>query len=126
MNLKETLRRLPAFFIARMNATRAEDKKRRTLTLPAALAFTPRAEALPKPTPANLRKFAETPVARKAINSIKDRVAGMKWRVQAKNGRALKHVPGGEERVQILTDNLDTPNHDDSFRSLSEQVLEDI
>ncbi len=124
MNLRDTLRRLPLMLRLRLNATRED--KRKTLALPAALTYSPRAEALPKPTPANLRKFAETPVARKAINSIKDRVAGMKWRIQAKNGRALKDIPDGEQRAQILTDNLDTPNHDDSFRSLSEQVLEDI
>lgn len=29
---------------------------------------------VPKPTPANLRRFAETPVARRAINCIKDRI----------------------------------------------------
>src|SRR5437868_1383113 len=133
--LRGALRRVagatvPAFFVARMNALSqtltAPDKVRKTLALPAALTYSPRAETLPKPTPANLRKFGETPVARKAINSIKDRVAGMKWRVQARNGRALKEIPDGEHRAQILTDNLDTPNHDDSFRSLSEQVLEDV
>src|SRR5205085_7515974 len=121
---KDTLRRLPALFIARLNA--AHEKKRRTLALPAALTYSARAEALPKPTPANLRKFAETPVARKAINTIKDRVVGMKWRIQPKNGRDIKQIPNGPQRVQVLTDNLDMPNHDDSFRSLSEQVLEDI
>src|SRR2546421_3466738 len=88
MNLKNTLRRLPALFIARLNAAHA--KKRRTLALPAALTYTARAEALPKPTPANLRKFAETPVARKAINTIKDRVAGMKWRVEGNNSHAAE------------------------------------
>ena len=31
---------------------------------------------VPKPTPANLRRFAETPVARRAINVIKDRIVG--------------------------------------------------
>ena len=46
----------------------------------------------PKPTPANLRRFAETPVARKAINTIKDRIAGMKWRVQARRGRSLEEL----------------------------------
>src|SRR5947209_13098038 len=103
------------------------DEKRRTAAIPSIFnTYSPRTDALPKPTPANLRKFAETPVARKAINTIKDRVVGMKWRVQAKNGRELKQIPGGELRAQVLTDNLDMPNHDDSFRSLSEQVLEDI
>jgi hypothetical protein len=35
--------------------------------------------ALPKPTAENLRRFAETPVARRAINCIKDRIACMEW-----------------------------------------------
>lgn len=121
MRLKDTILRV----LARISAN-APDKNRKTLALPAALTYTPRADALPKPTPANLRKFAETPVARKAINTIKDRVAGMKWRIQPKNGRALSQIPDGEARVQILTDNLDSPNHEDSFRSLSEQILEDV
>src|SRR5437667_563767 len=124
MNLKDTLRRLPALFIAHLNA--AHEKKRRTLALPAALTYTARAEALPKPTPANLRRFGETPVARKAINTIKDRVAGMKWRIQPKNGRALSEIPAGTDRVRLLTDNFDSPNSNDSFRSLAEQVLEDV
>src|SRR2546430_9787169 len=124
MNLKDTLRRLPALFIARLNA--AHEKKRRTLPLPAAFTYTARAEALPKPTPANLRRFGETPVARKAINTIKDRVAGMKWRIQPKNGRALGEISQGADRIRLLTDNFDSPNSNDSFRSLAEQVLEDV
>src|SRR5437763_1207432 len=39
---------------------------------------------------------------------------------------AGKAVPSTAERVRILTDNLDAPNPHDSFRSLAEQVLEDI
>jgi len=100
---------------------------RKTLPLPSVL--TPMAagkEGLPKPTPQNLRRFAETPIARRAINIIKDRVAGMKWRVQPKNGRALAELPDGPARLRILTDNLDSPNPQDSFRSLAEQVLEDV
>jgi hypothetical protein len=38
--------------------------------------------ALPKPTAANLRRFAETPVARRAINCIKDRIACMDWQIE--------------------------------------------
>jgi len=107
--------------------TAAKANARRTAPLPSILnSYTPRADALPKPTPANLRRFAETPVARKAINTIKDRIAGMRWRVQPKNGRAADSGPGLEERIRILTDNLDAPNVDDSFRSFSEQVLEDV
>ncbi|MBZ5548436.1 MAG: phage portal protein [Acidobacteriia bacterium] len=81
---------------------------------------------VPKPTPANLRRFAETPVARRAINVTKDRIAGMKWRIQARRGRSLDQIPEGALRAQILTENFEAPNPDDSFRSLLEQVLEDV
>ncbi len=98
-------------------------ENRRTIVLPGA----PRSglrQAMPKPTPANLRKFAETPVARKAINTIKDRIAGMRWRVQRRGGS-----PAGaadDRRVAAATAVLETPNSDDSFRSLAEQVLDDV
>ena len=74
----------------------------------------------------NLRRFAETPLARKAINTVKDRVAGMRWRIQPRHGRKLEDLAQGEERIAILTSNLELPNPDDSFRSLAEQVLEDV
>ncbi len=81
---------------------------------------------VPKPTPANLRRFAETPVARRAINVIKDRIVGMRWRIQPRRGRALEQIPDGAQRIQVLTENFEAPNPDDSFRSLAEQVLEDV
>jgi hypothetical protein len=65
-------------------------------------------------------------VARRAINVIKDRIAGMKWRIQARRGRSLDQIPEGALRAQILTENFEAPNPDDSFRSLLEQVLEDV
>jgi len=101
--------------------------KRRTIALPSILtAYGPRADSMPKPTPINLRRFSETPVARRAINAIKDRIAGMRWRVQAKPGRTPDDPAGAAGRIQILTGNLEAPNPDDSFRSLCEQVLEDV
>jgi len=101
--------------------------KHRRTSLPSILqTYGPRADLMPKPTPHNLRRFAETPVARKAINAVKDRVSGMRWRVQPKNGRTLAEIPLGAERVRSLTDNFDAPNPEDSFRSFSEQVLEDV
>jgi len=58
-------------------AAEQEQGKRRTLALPSILnVYGPRADAFPKPTPINLRRFSETPVARKAINTIKDRMRG--------------------------------------------------
>ncbi|MCI0356109.1 MAG: phage portal protein [Acidobacteria bacterium] len=123
MNITENLRGV----LRRLAGRRASGAKRRTLPLPSILnSYGPRADRLPKPTPANLRRFAETPVARKAINTIKDRVAGMRWRVQPKNARDLGEVAEGAERIRVLTDNFDAPNPDDSFRSLAEQVLEDV
>lgn len=103
---------------------------RRTVVLPAAGrgAVT---QALPRPTPANLRRFAETPVARRAINCIKDRIAGMSWRVQPReNGAAgadAARITGdAAARIAALTAALSAPNEDDSFRSLTEQVIEDV
>lgn len=96
---------------------------RKTIVLPAVNRGIAR-QALPKPTPMALRRFSETPVARKAINSIKDRVASMPWRVQKKGAGAVEHV--GDGRIALLTANLESPNADDSFRSLTEQVVEDI
>jgi len=102
--------------------------KRRTAALPSVLqsygAFGTRADLLPKKTPEALRRFAETPIARKAINTIKDRVAGMNWRIQPRRGRN----PDSEtqQRIQVLTETLEQPNPDDSFRSFLEQVLEDV
>ena len=103
------------------------EKKRRTSALPSIFnSYGPLSEAMPKPTPYNLRRFSETPIARRAINCIKDRIAGMRWRMQPRQGYALEAIPDGAARVRMLTDNFDAPNPDDSFRSLAEQVLEDI
>lgn len=98
--------------------------KRRTLALPSILNTHARPDHFPKPTPANLRRFAETPVARKAINTIKDRIAGMRWRIQPRAGR--EGDAGLADRIRVLTSNLEAPNADDSFRSFAEQVLEDV
>jgi len=113
--------------VAGVSLAAASQKKRRTVALPSILdTYGPRADAMPKPTVANLRRFSETPVARKAINTIKDRIAGMRWRIQPRRGRALAEVPEGALRLRVLMDNFDEPNPDDSFRSLAEQVLEDV
>ena len=99
--------------------------KRRTVPLPSILnTYGPRADAMPKPTPMNLRRFSETPVARRAINTIKDHIAGMRWRVQPKP--SAQELADANGRTAILTRNFDSPNPDDSFRSLAEQVLEDL
>ncbi len=80
--------------------------------------------ALPKMTPVSLRRFAETPVARRAINVIKDRVASLQWQVRVK-GSAAGSVEGADAKLRALRFALEEPNAVDSFRSLLEQVLED-
>ncbi|HZR57145.1 MAG TPA: phage portal protein [Terriglobales bacterium] len=121
--LRGAMRRIAAVSLASDGA----QGKRRTVAMPSILnTYGPRADAFPKPTPINLRRFAETPVARKAINTIKDRIVGMRWRIQPRPGRASATTSDVATRIQILTDNFDAPNPDDSFRSLCEQVLEDV
>src|SRR5581483_2721414 len=122
--LRGALRRIAGVSVAGSMPV-AKEGKRRTLPLPSILnTFGVRAGSMPKPTPVNLRRFSETPVARRAINTIKDRIAGMRWRVQPKPG--TPELPDAAARIPVLTRNLDSPNPDDSFRSLAEQVLEDL
>ena len=82
--------------------------------------------ATPKPTPANLRKFAETPVARRAINVVKDKIASMDWSIRLRRGYSPADVPDASQRIQALRRALEEPNAADSFRTLFEQVLEDL
>src|SRR5882724_6807879 len=79
---------------------------------------------LPKASPANLRRLAETPVARRAINVVKDRVASMDWQIRLKRDA----VADAEtvDRLRVLRRCLETPNPQDSFRTMAEQVLDDV
>src|SRR6266550_2457846 len=121
MNIKQKLRGAMRR-IAEVSLAGGAEGKRRTVPLPSILnTYGPRPDAYPKPSPANLRRFAETPVARKAINTIKDQIAGMRWRIQPRPGRG-EQLPDADLRIRILTDNFDAPNPDDSFRSLTEEV----
>ncbi|HUB19648.1 MAG TPA: phage portal protein [Acidobacteriaceae bacterium] len=103
-----------------------EMAQRKTVALPSVLApYSFPAKALPKPTPANLRKFAETPVVRRAINLIKDRVAAMDWQVRLKRDGDASGMGDAGERARILRRSLEFPNPSDSFRTLIEQAIED-
>lgn len=99
--------------------------------------------AMPKPTAVNLRKFAETPVARRAINCIKDRIACMDWRIEVmpgaewatqtsipntleKNKSPYGDALTREQRMAALTRALLAPNETDSLRTFAEQVIEDV
>jgi len=104
----------------------AAQTERKTLALPAILSpvqFPGR--HLPKPTPANLRRFAETPVVRRAINVIKDRIAAMDWQVRVRRDVKTEDVAFLERKLRALRRTLEEPNASDSFRTLIEQVIED-
>jgi len=110
----------------RGEAGREDRAQRKTVALPSVLApYSSPAKALPKPTPANLRKFAETPVVRRAINLIKDRVAAMDWQVRLKRDHDPEKVALAAKRAAILRRSLESPNASDSFRTLLEQAIED-
>lgn len=81
------------------------------------------ARSTPKPTPANLARLAEHPIVRKAINCIKNPVAGLPWKVGPALG--LEMTPDMKRRAAIATTCFNSPNKDDSFRSFVEQVLDD-
>jgi hypothetical protein len=99
---------------------------RKTVALPSILApYQASSSLLPKPTPVNLRRYAETPLPRRAINVIKDRIASLDWQVRLKRGYSIGTVPDCAERGLVLRNTLEGPNAGDSFRTLIEQVLED-
>ena len=110
-----------------LSATAAEGvARRKSAMLPSLLqpSLYP-GRVLPKVTPANLRRFAETPVARRAINVIKDRVASMDWQVRLKRDVPDGSVENVDGKLRALRCALEQPNGSDSFRTLLEQVLED-
>jgi HK97 family phage portal protein len=105
--------------------------ERKTAMLPSVLSpYNPAGRmgqhAMPKPTAANLRKFSETPVVRRAINVVKDKIASMDWQVRVRRGYAENEVEDAETKLQILRRCLEEPNASDSFRVLWEQVIEDL
>lgn len=123
MNVRTVWRRLHAGGESRENVV----APRKTQPLPSILSpYVAAGNLLPKPTSENLRRFAETPVVRRAINLIKDRVACMDWQVKLKRTYAATSVADAVERASALRLCLEEPNDGDNFRSLIEQVLEDM
>ena len=112
---------------AKSEGEAGEAAARKTRALPSILTQYGRGNAgtLLKPTAANLRRFAETPVARRAINIVKDKIASMDWQVRVRRGYAAAEVADAELKLNALRRALEEPNASDSFRTLWEQVLED-
>ncbi len=102
------------------------EAERKTLAMPAILSPVQfPGKLLPKPTPMNLRRFAETPVVRRAINVIKDRIAAMDWQIRVRRGAFAYEVEEVGGKLRTLRRTLEDPNATDSFRTLIEQVIED-
>ena len=111
------------------NAETKLEKTRKTAALPSIL--TPyrgvgQTPSMAKPTAANLRRFAETPVARRAINVVKDRIASMDWQIRVRRGYEGQPMEDAQNKMNALRRALEEPNGSDSFRTLFEQVLEDV
>ena len=105
----------------------AAEGSRKTAMLPAVLSpWRPggNTNAMPKATPQNLRRFAEMPMARRAINVVKDRISSMDWQVRSKRDAVVTDELNA--RMKALRSALEQPNPQDSFRTLLEPVLEDI
>jgi hypothetical protein len=77
-----------------------------------------------KPTPRNLRWFSLNPYARRAINSIKNPIAMLKWEIVPSDG--LHPNSELQRQIDVASYCIDHPNIDDSARTLFEQVTEDI
>jgi phage portal protein BeeE len=126
VNIPQPIRRALALFARARSGSEAEAGQRKTLALPSILTpYAIPARALPKPTPANLRRFAETPVVRRAINLIKDRVSAMDWQVRPRRDQEPDKVAFAVKRQKVLRRSLEFPNASDSFRTLIEQAIED-
>jgi HK97 family phage portal protein len=77
-----------------------------------------------KATPSNLRHFAKTVYARRAINAIKQPIATLPWEIVVKGDTKLNAEL--RRQIELVKACFDQPNRDDSFRSFVEQITEDL
>lgn len=80
-----------------------------------------------KNTPYNLRRFSETPIPRRAMNLVKNAVLSFRWQIKTTGEFKDDVSPEREQRIRVLTETLKRPNNTgESFRDLTEQMLEDF
>jgi HK97 family phage portal protein len=126
LKVKSSVQKLWRRKDAGIEASGEQAAKRKTVALPSILTpYRMPLNALPKPTPVNLRRFAETPLVRRAINVLKDRISSLDWQVRLKRGFSAADISDVQERLKALRRALEEPNTGDSFRTLIEQILED-
>jgi hypothetical protein len=73
---------------------------------------------------------SETPIPRRAINLVRDGALSLEWKVEptkeALQKTGGKITPELQEKIDIATRCLDSPNNTDSWNTFSSAVLEDI
>jgi hypothetical protein len=79
-----------------------------------------------KTTPYNLRRFSRTPVARRAINLIKNAVIQQPWEIRAMTGAVVDDENEQLERIKIASKVFSHPNNVDSHQSFIEMGIEDM
>jgi hypothetical protein len=77
-----------------------------------------------KPVPANLRYFSRTVYASRAIAHYTKPISGLNWQVRPREG--VKENSEIKRQIEIVSNCLHNPNHDDSLVSLMQQLTEDI
>jgi len=75
-----------------------------------------------KPTPYNLRRFARTPVPRRAINMIKGAMVSLVWDIEPIEDAAVDDAEEQRERIRIAKKIFGHPNNDDSSSRSSKCV----
>lgn len=125
MAIRDTL---SALLLGRGRGRPAKEPTRDTVIYPNLVqqnaGFQTRAKLAYKPTPRNLRWFSRNPYARRAINSIKNPISMLEWEVVPRPGVEMNKEL--ERQIEVAMFCLDHPNHDDTMRSMLEQVVEDI
>ena len=80
-----------------------------------------------KQIPYNLRQLSRTPVARRAINLIKNSVTQLRWDIRPIEGATLTVDKAEQnERIKIAKYVFAHPNNDDSFQTILEMEIEDL
>lgn len=77
-----------------------------------------------KSTPFNLRRFAETPIPRRAINLIKNAILKLPWKIVV--NQDFEDNPERQKRVAAATRALKHPNNQDTWKTFIEPVIEDV
>lgn len=77
-----------------------------------------------KPVPANLRYFSRTVYASRAIALYSKPISGLDWTVTPRAD--VKENSEIKRQIEVVSNCLHNPNHDDSLVTLMQQIVEDV